>query len=192
MNKWKVAFFLLAGIVIFAIVTIVYLATSPAEETPLAEPLETKGHVLTVQTTAQEFEAIAKKYIGKGPLEKSPVPVRFEINEQVQLFSELVVFGYTVPISMDFEPIVSDGNIRLKQTEVNVGKLTIQPKDVLKLMKGAIDFPTWMTVRPNEEEIYVDLSRINIASGTRVRAKEIDLKNDKILLEIIIPADEVK
>ncbi|WP_107942792.1 MULTISPECIES: YpmS family protein [Metasolibacillus] len=192
MNKWKVAFFLLAGAVIFSIVFIVYLATSKVEGKAIPEQQQITGHVLTVQTTAKEFEAIAKKYMGKGPLEKSPVPVEIEVNEQVQLFSELIVFGITVPISMDFEPIVSDGNIRLKQTEVNVGKLNIPPSTVLKLMKDAIEFPSWMIVRPNEEEIYVDLSRINIASGSRVRAKEIDLKNDKILLEIIIPAEEVK
>lgn len=184
--------FLLAGAVIFSIVFIVYLATSKVEGKAIPEQQQITGHVLTVQTTAKEFEAIAKKYMGKGPLEKSPVPVEIEVNEQVQLFSELIVFGITVPISMDFEPIVSDGNIRLKQTEVNVGKLNIPPSTVLKLMKDAIEFPSWMIVRPNEEEIYVDLSRINIASGSRVRAKEIDLKNDKILLEIIIPAEEVK
>ncbi|WP_042475511.1 YpmS family protein [Bacillus ndiopicus] len=192
MNKWKVAFFLLAGAVIFTLVFIVYLATSKVEEKAIPDQQKITGHVLTVQTTAKEFEAIAKKYMGKGPLEKSPIPVEIEVNEQVQLFSELIVFGITVPISMDFEPIVSDGNIRLKQTEVNVGKLNIPPSTVLKLMKDAIEFPDWMIVRPNEEEIYVDLSRINIASGSRVRAKEVDLKNDKILLEIIIPAEEVK
>lgn len=168
------------------------MATSKVEGKAIPEQQQITGHVLTVQTTAKEFEGIAKKYMGKGPLEKSPVPVEIEVNEQVQLFSELIVFGITVPISMDFEPIVSDGNIRLKQTEVNVGKLNIPPSTVLKLMKDAIEFPSWMIVRPNEEEIYVDLSRINIASGSRVRAKEIDLKNDKILLEIIIPAEEVK
>lgn len=192
MNKWKVAFFLLAGAVLFTVVFIVYMATSKVEERAIPEQAQATGHVLTVQTTAKEFEAIAKKYMGKGPLGKSPIPVEMEVNEQVQLFSELIVFGITVPISMDFEPIVSDGNIRLKQTEVNVGKLNIPPSTVLKLMKDAIEFPDWMIVRPNEEEIYVDLSRINIASGSRVRAKEIDLANDKILLDIIIPAEEVK
>ncbi|MCT6925931.1 YpmS family protein [Metasolibacillus sp.] len=192
MNKWKVAFFLLAGAVLFTVVFIVYMATSKVEERAIPEQEQATGHVLTVQTTAKEFEAIAKKYMGKGPLGKSPIPVEMEVNEQVQLFSELIVFGITVPISMDFEPIVSDGNIRLKQTEVNVGKLNIPPSTVLKLMKDAIEFPDWMIVRPNEEEIYVDLSRINIASGSRVRAKEIDLANDKILLDIIIPAEEVK
>jgi len=34
------------------------------------------------------------------------------------LFSDLIIFGVTIPIQMDFDPIVDDGNIRMKQTQV--------------------------------------------------------------------------
>ena len=88
---------------------------------------------------------------------------------------------------MDFNPVVRDGNIILQQQAVHVGKINIPPEQVLKLMNDAVDFPYWITVQPNKEEIYVDLSRVNIASGSRVRAKEIDLANDKIVLQVVIP-----
>lgn len=188
MNKWKVAFFTLAGSILLAVVYLFYLATAPTDEVsrPVSEKAE--GNVLLVQTTADEFEAIAKQYLA-DEIDKTPLPVEIEINEKIQLFSTLTVFGVDVPISMDFDPIVEDGNIVLKQTEVNVGKVNIPPKNVLKLMRDSIKFPSWITVIPNDEEIYVDLSRINIASGSRVRAKEIDLANDKILLEVIVTID---
>ncbi|MEO4054852.1 YpmS family protein [Solibacillus sp. CAU 1738] len=187
MNKWKVAFFTLAGAIVFAVILVIYLATSPADDVAIPEPQKITGNVLVVETTTKEFESIAKQYLSDA-LNMAKLPVEIKVNDQIQLSSELIAFNVTVPIVMDFEPIVSNGNIRLKQTAVNVGKLNIPPTTVLKLMKDSIELPSWMMVRPNEEEIYVDLSRINIASGSRVRAKEIDLKNDKILLEIIIPA----
>ncbi len=177
---------MLSGVIIFSIIVIVYLATSPSEDVPIPEQEEMSGNVLVVETTAKEFESIAKQYLGDD-LNNAELPVNIQVNEQIQLFSELIAFHITVPIVMNFEPIVSNGNIRLKQTAVNVGKININPSTVLKIMKDSIDFPSWMIVRPNEEEIYVDLSRINIASGSRVRAKEIDLKNDKIILEIVVP-----
>lgn len=186
MNKWKVAFFILAGTILFAIAALLYLATSPVQQEPLQQQVEAEGNVLTVQTTAQEFEAIAKQYLGAA-MNKTPLPVEIEVEDKIYLYSELTIFSIDVPIKMDFDPIVDNGNIRLKQTAVHVGKLNIQPQTVLKLMNDAIDFPNWITVRPNDEEIFVDLSRINIASGSRVRAKEIDLANDNILLEIIVP-----
>lgn len=188
MNKWKVAFFILVGLIVLAVVYIFYLATAPTDQVPRPVAQKAEGNVLVVQTTANEFESIAKQYL-EDEIDKTPLPVEIEINESIQLFSTLTVFAVDVPISMDFDPIVEDGNIVLKQTEVNVGKLNIPPKTVLKLMEDSIKFPSWITIMPNDEEIYVDVSRLKIASGSRVRAKEIDLANDKILLEVILTID---
>ena len=189
LNKWKIAFFTLAGAIILVIALLVYLVTVPAEEVEILSPKQMEGNVITVQTTAKEFEAITKQYLS-NVLDKSPLPVEIEMEEQIRLVSTLTIFSVDVPITMDFEPIVEEGNIVLKQTSVNVGKLNIPPQTVLKLMKDSIEFPSWITVNPNDEEIYVDLSRINIASGSRVRAKEIDLRNDHIVLEVIVPSED--
>ncbi|UZN01043.1 YpmS family protein [Lysinibacillus sp. MHQ-1] len=112
------------------------------------------------------------------------------MGDDIQLRSTLTVFYTEIPISMNFDPIVDDkGNIILKQTGMNVGLLNIPPETTMKIMRDSVEFPSWITVNPNKAEIYIDLSRINIASGSRVRAKELDLPNDKILLEIIVPGE---
>ncbi|MER2107297.1 MAG: YpmS family protein [Solibacillus sp.] len=191
MNKWKIAFFTLATAVLITFAAVVYLIVAPVDQERVQAPLEAEGNVLVVETTAKEFEAIAKQYLGEA-MNTSPLPVKLTVAEDVVIASELTVFSVDVPIRMHFDPIVESGNIVMKQTAVHVGKLNIPPKTVLKLMSDAIPFPDWITVQPNDEKIYVDLSRINIAAGSRVRAKEIDLANDKILLEIIVPTVGVK
>ncbi|MFF6015908.1 YpmS family protein [Lysinibacillus fusiformis] len=193
MNKWKVAFFALAGTVLFAILLVVFLATRPVDGVDVAKrsagESESKGNVLVVQTTTKELESISKKYL-KDAAKGSPLPLDFTIGDDIQLRSTLTVFYTEIPISMNFEPIVDDkGNIILKQTGMNVGLLNIPPETTMKIMRDSVEFPSWITVNPNKAEIYIDLSRINIASGSRVRAKELDLPNDKILLEIIVPGD---
>ncbi|KEK11010.1 YpmS family protein [Lysinibacillus fusiformis] len=193
MNKWKVAFFALAGTVLFAILLVVFLATRPVDGVDVAKrsagESESKGNVLVVQTTTKELESISKKYL-KDAAKGSPLPLDFTIGDDIQLRSTLTVFYTEIPISMNFEPIVDDkGNIILKQTGMNVGLLNIPPETTMKIMRDSVEFPSWITVNPNQAEIYIDLSRINIASGSRVRAKELDLPNDKILLEIIVPGE---
>ncbi|EAZ86859.1 DUF2140 family protein [Lysinibacillus fusiformis] len=193
MNKWKVAFFALAGTVLFAILLVVFLATRPVDGVDVAKrsagESESKGNVLVVQTTTKELESISKKYL-KDAAKGSPLPLDFTIGDDIQLRSTLTVFYTEIPISMNFEPIVDDkGNIILKQTGMNVGLLNIPPETTMKIMRDSVEFPSWITVNPNKAEIYIDLSRINIASGSRVRAKELDLPNDKILLEIIVPGE---
>lgn len=193
MNKWKVAFFALAGTVLFAILLVVFLATRPVDGVHVAKSSagesESKGNVLVVQTTTKELESISKKYL-KDAAKGSPLPLDFTIGDDIQLRSTLTVFYTEIPISMNFDPIVDDkGNIILKQTGMNVGLLNIPPETTMKIMRDSVEFPSWIIVNPNKAEIYIDLSRINIASGSRVRAKELDLPKDKILLEIIVPGE---
>lgn len=186
MNKWKVAFFALAGVVVFAIAGLLYLIFSPAEEVKKPSAKEATGSIVALETTVEEFEAIARHYVGPS-LKGSPVPVDFAMGDEIQLFSTFTIFTIEVPITMNFEPIVEkDGNITLQQTAMNVGNLNIPPSTVLKLLNDSVDFPDFISVNANEAQIYVNLSRLNIANGSRVRAKEIDMKNDKIVLEMIV------
>ena len=186
MNKWKIAFLLLAGALLFTVAGLFYFVTADVKQADITDPLPLEGNVLSVETTAKEFESIAKQYLGAA-MNQAPLPVELVVDDKIYLYSTLTIFNVDVPIQMDFHPVVNNGNIVLEQEAVHVGKINIQPKAVLKLIKDAVNFPTWITVRPNDEEIFVDLSRINNASGSRVRAKEIDLANDKIELEVVIP-----
>lgn len=190
MNVWKVAFFVLSGAIVLILSLVIYWATSPVD-TPIAAPnhsvAKTTDSTLLVETTAEDFEKMAMKYL-KRELKKSSLPVDVEVNDFIQLYSEIIVFGVEVPISMKFEPVVNEhGNIHLKQREVNVGSIYIPPTMVLKLMNEAIEFPGWMVIRPNEEEIFVDLSNLTLSSGAKVKAKKIDLENNYIQLEVVVP-----
>ena len=114
--------------------------------------------------------------------------MEIEVNDSIQISSEIVAFGYNVPVLMKFNPVVNEhGNIHLVQSEVNVGSLNLPPSMVLKLLDQAVQFPEWMVIRPDAKEIFVDLSNLTLSSGAKVKAKEIDLKNNQIQLEIVIP-----
>lgn len=190
MNIWKVAFFILLGTIILIAALVIYWATSPMETeipTPKATESESTDSVLSVETTAEDFEKLAIKYI-KQELSSSEIPIDIQVNDSVQLSSEIVAFGYNIPVSMKFNPVVNEqGNIHLVQREVNVGSLNIPPSMVLKLMNQAVQFPNWVTIRPDEKEIFVDLSKLTLTSGAKVKARDIDLANNRIQLEIVIP-----
>ncbi|QCR32397.1 DUF2140 domain-containing protein [Lysinibacillus sp. SGAir0095] len=190
MNKWKVAFFTLTGAIILFITIIFYLATSPSEDVQIDGKnvtVDPTDSVLLVEATADDIEKIALRYL-ESELANSPLPLDIVVDKTIKLNSELTAFGVTVPFAMEFDPIVTEeGNIQLKQNSVNVGKINLEPVTVLKLMNDAVDFPEWIVVRPNDEEVYVDLSEVKVMDGAKVRAKEIDLENNRILLEVIVP-----
>lgn len=188
MNKWKVAFFLLLFLIIISIVGLFVWATSPSEDlsVPSENHIQTEtDSIVQVELTAKDFEKIVNKML-KEELDA----FQLKVTTQVELLSELQVFGITVPISMYFDPEVKeDGNIQLKQTSVNVGKLNLPPETVLKIMNDSIDFPNWISIRPDSNVIDIDLTKVKLLDGLMVKAKEIDLEQNQILLEIILSDD---
>lgn len=191
MNRWKIGFFALAGLVAAALAYIIILFGIHAESDPVpksGEPILAANH-LTVKATKEDFEGIANTYIQKA-MNKEPLPVRLEVAEDITLSSELTVFSYTVPVIMHFDPVVlDDGNLMLKQSTVEIGNLNLPPATILKVLKDSIELPPWMIVRPKEEEVFIDLNALPISGDIQVKAKEFNLDKDEIILEITIPQE---
>ncbi|HJF32584.1 MAG TPA: YpmS family protein [Sporosarcina psychrophila] len=191
MNRWKIGFFVLAGIIAAAIAAVIVLIGSSAESEPLPKmkAADPSDHVLTVTATKEDFEGIANTYIQKA-VKGEPLPVTMEVGEDVVLFSEMTVFSYTLPVIMHFDPIVrEDGNLILKQSSMEIGQLNIPPSTVLKILRDSVKLPPWMIVRPKEEELFIDLSEIPVSGDLQVKAKTFNLADDEIILEIIVPKE---
>jgi len=187
-NRWKVSFFTLAGLIAAALVYIIILVGTPSDSAPLQNGdmgISSKNH-LTVNATKEDFEGIANTYIRRA-MKNEPLPVRLAVGDDIILSSELTVFSYTLPVIMHFDPIVQEnGNLILKQSSVEVGQLNIPPSTVLKLLRDSVKLPPWMVVRPKEEELFIDLRALPISSDLQVKAKEFNLDKDEIILEITI------
>nr|WP_285846982.1 YpmS family protein [Sporosarcina luteola] len=189
-NLWKIGFFVLAAIIASAIIALVIFLESPGDSDPLPLNQYTpKGSVLSVKATRNDLEALANNYIRKA-MKGDALPVTMLIKEDVRLNSELTAFGMTFPLMMHFDPVVlSDGNLMLKQTSMEIGELELPPSAVLSVLRDSFKLPPWMIVRPKEEEIFIHLSELEIAGNLQVRAKSVDLVNDNIELEVTIPND---
>ncbi|WP_203248857.1 YpmS family protein [Sporosarcina beigongshangi] len=190
MNKWKIGFFLLAGLIAAGISAVIVFVSSSNESVPLPDMnvLNVTDNVLTVNATKENLEGIANTYIRKA-MKGRPIPVTMKVSDEVLLFSEMTIFSYTVPVIMHFDPVVrEDGNLILKLSKIEIGILdTVPPSTVLKVLKDSMKLPPWMTVRPKEEEIFFNLSEIPVSGNLQVRAKTFNLAEDQIILEIIIP-----
>lgn len=191
MNKWKIGFFLLAGLIAAAISAVIVFVSSSNESVPLPDMnvLNMTDNVLTVNATKENLEGIANTYIRKA-MKGEPLPVTMKVENEVLLYSEMTMFSYTMPVVMHFDPVVrEDGNLILKLSKMEIGILDVPPATVLKVLKDSLKLPSWMVVRPKEEELFINLSEIPVSGNLQVRAKTFNLAQDEIILEIIIPKD---
>ena len=191
MNKWKIGFFLLTGLIAAGISAVIIFVSSSNESVPLPDMnvLNVTDNILTVNATKENLEGIANTYIRKA-MKGEPIPVTMKVEDEVLLHSEMTMFSYTVPVVMHFDPVVrEDGNLILKLTKIEIGILDVPPATVLKVLKDSVKLPPWMVVRPKEEELFINLSEIPVSGNLQVRAKTFNLAQDEIILEIIIPKD---
>lgn len=195
MNKWKIAFFVLLFILIL-VGGIIYWkvfavsASAPIEETPLN--MEEK-RTLQVQTTREDFEAIANTYMQRAIPKDTPVDVDLRVEDEIILSGEVPFFTSLIPVSLYFYPVpTEEGNLMLNQTKLEVGRLNVSPRAVLKVIRDTESLPKWMEVQPKEERIFINLNRIPFANGIEVRVNNIDLPNDHIQLDVAVPVGEGK
>ncbi|MBD7908328.1 YpmS family protein [Sporosarcina gallistercoris] len=189
MNRWKIAFFTLSGLIAAGFAGVLFLigSTGTSEPLPSTEVVEDGDvNILTVRTTKKDFEGIANTYIREA-MKGEKLPVQMKVKDDVILYSELTVFSFTLPVIMHFDPIVrEDGNLILKQSSMELGQLNIPPATVLKVLRDSVKLPSWMIVRPKEEELFIDLSKVPVSKDVSVRAKSFNLEQDEILLEVSI------
>jgi len=191
MNKWKIAFLGLVLLLVIAIVYVGSLLTGTSESYTLTDrPDPAEGGQLFVETTKQDFEKLANKYIQEA-VRDQPIPLQLVVEDKIALTSELTVFSLTIPVQMYFDPVVlEDGNIQLVQNQVDIGQLSIPPEEILKLLRSSIDLPNWMIVSPADESVFIDLGGLPIDGDLDIRAQEIDLENDEIILSVTVPTDQ--
>lgn len=98
-------------------------------------------------------------------------------------------FNREVEMKLTFEPIAQkNGDLILKQKSVAVGQMNLPVSYVMSLINDRYNMPEWVSIRPNDESIYVSLQDMELKSDIRVKAKEFDLKNDDISFLLTIPS----
>lgn len=140
-----------------------------------------------VRTTKQNVNDLANAYLDKLLINSSQ-KYAINLDEDVQLIGELPLFSTTVPLNIHFEPFVqSNGDLILKQKSIAVGQLKLPNKQIMKYVEQYLPMPEWVIVNPNEEEIYVSITNMDIKSNFKVHAEQFDLDANVIAFKINIP-----
>lgn len=176
---------------IFIVITLFIIVFSPtpgSNTLPGKEYIEDEaGAEFTVRSSKQNLTELVNQYIDKALNDKDG-KYSIQLNENVQVFGSVEAFKRDIPISIEMEPIVQEnGDIILKQTEMSLGLLNLPKSKILEYVAKAIDAPDWVIIDPDNEEIYIAVTQIDVKSNFKVRALQLDLENDNISFRIKVP-----
>lgn len=189
---WKRLFFTLLIINLIAILLILILIFFPVSQSAphlpeIHETEEKEGSEFIVRTTKRNLNELINAYLNKQ-LKYTDHRYHIVLDEDVQLLGELPVFSSTVPLFINFEPIVQkNGDLVLKLKSMSVGLLELPNKRIMGYVKKYLPMPEWVQVYPKEEEVYVSLTNMDIKSNFKVSMERFDLDANNIAIKIKVP-----
>lgn len=195
LNKWKVAFLILTGLVLGSLLFFTIRVTQIRE--PNLTKTETIAEkdgtpVLSVQSNKKQVNALIDFYLEdfqKG----SDIKYQFYLENEALLNGTFDVLGHPIQFYLYFEPYVMDnGNVQLKAKSLSLGTLGLPIKEVLKFVQRDYKLPKWVEVDPDEKTILLRLDQFQMQNGLFLRAEKINLVDDEISMNIYLPKETTK
>lgn len=190
-NVWKKRFtiLLIANLLIFFILVIYLYSPVQSKKYEIRDKQwETKtGTEFLIRTSKQNLNDLVNAYLNKL-LANTNQDFKVVLDEDVELYGELPVFSTTVPLLIHLDPIVQDnGDIALKQKSISVGQLKLPNKKIMQYVDRFLPTPDWIIIDPQNEEIYVKITEMNIQSNLDVKVEQFDLEKNNIAIRLRVP-----
>lgn len=186
MNRWKIAFFSLAIIIISAIiVAAMLLFQNDGQELTRNIPSNDEKPIFLVHTSKERLNNYVQSQLQSLTYNRDNFDFTIELNDYVYVAGYLTVFDQKLQFRMQLSPIVQpDGNLLLKQQYFYIGKLPIPSKQVLKTIRSSVELPKWIEVLPEQGAIYINFERMKVNGNLHIKVSKLDLKNDDLRFEI--------
>ncbi|EOL44389.1 YpmS family protein [Enterococcus caccae] len=192
-NRWKVAFIILIGVIIGSLAFVFIRVTQVREPNyqPVPELVEKDGTpVIAIQSKKKQINALIDFYLGdfqKG----SDITYKFYLENEAMLNGTFEVLGHPIQFYLYFDPYVMDnGNVQLKAKSLSIGTLGLPMKEILKFVQRDYKLPNWVEVNPDERTVLLRLDQFRMQNGLFIRAEKINLVDDDIRMNIYLPKEK--
>lgn len=189
-NPWKWAFLALLALIIVPIIALyVYLQIastnlpSTVDESSTTTSQSDETIVAEANLTTMSFNRLVDAVIGGNA-----VPYQLTVDKQVTFSGQIDFLGTQVPYTMEGLPsVTADGNILIDITSIQLADIDLPTETVLTLFQLTIPTDLPLQVLANKQQMLIRLDEISADMDFRIRAKEIDLTNDKIEIYLDVP-----
>ncbi|MBS4209841.1 YpmS family protein [Bacillus sp. FJAT-50079] len=190
-NKWKILFITLLSIniLLVAAVGLIFFLAADQEPIPKQSIPKQNGSEFLIQTEKSDLNALITHYIEKEGL-NGPINYQVLLTDEVELYGDIQVFSQMLRLKMTFEPeALENGDLILKQKTISLGKVKLPVSYIMKIIQDAYKMPDWVTIQPNDKEVYVALQKMRLNNGIQIRAEKFDLRSDVISFKMLVPTE---
>lgn len=185
-NWWKIGFLLLlsANLALIAVVAGRLLERREPATEQVKQKVKDHIKVGSFETNREQLNQTISSYL--EPFQAEKLSYEVLVGSTTLMFEGTYeFFSYQVPLYIYLNPYqLEDGSIRLDIESFSVGTLPLPAQDVLRYVKSSYSFPDFVTIDPKSASIVVDLTKLKNKQGLYLKAKQIDLINDTIRLDL--------
>ncbi|KIL44126.1 YpmS family protein [Jeotgalibacillus soli] len=189
-NRWKFAFLTIMTVILVAIGVLLFQLFRPIDSSGqegLQGVSPESEAEFTVTASRDDLTAVTNRFIEEEGL-NGPINYSIEFKDQVILNGMIPIFTTAIDFQMTFEAqALENGNLLLKQEKLSLGAVDLPVSYVLKFIRDSYEFPEWVTIQPNEQQILVEVTEIEVAAGLNVKANRFNLPEDDISFSIYVP-----
>lgn len=189
-NRWRSSFFILAVINLVIVVWLLSLIFLPSSYTLVNVDREKKDTEaeFTVVSTKKNLEQLANEYLSEISSTQTVFDYSVSLDRNVTLAGNIRAFEQTIPIKVELNPVVQDnGDLVLEQERISLGQLPLPNKKVMEFVADNYNFPEWVTVSPNEQNIYVAVTQMDTKSNFDIKVDRFNLNSDQLAFKISFP-----
>lgn len=191
-NYWKYSFIVLLALVIGTLGFIAYNVSAPQTKQVQTEKIIKADSTFDIQMHKKQINSVVAYYL-ENYLENSKVKYNFTLDQQAILSGQFKFLGFPVEFNLFFKPyVLENGDIQLRAKQLAVGQLKVPMSFVFNYIQRQYKFPKWVVLNAHKSRITLRLNEFKLANGMQVKARHIDLKNDKIDLSVYVPLKNKK
>lgn len=185
-NYWKYAFIALVAILV---VVFGYLGTkvlsSPSENYQVSSKINNDDKVFTVNMNKSEANKMAQYYL-KNTLNNGKTEYQLVLKKDAELSGAIKFLGAKIHFTILMQPYAkTNGDVLLKAKEMKIGDLSLPISFVMNYIKNSFKTPDWVSINGKDKTMLLKFTKFTTKEGYGIRAKNIDLKHDKLSFEVM-------
>ena len=184
---WKILFVSLLIINIIFVLVIFYFINGSNMELPNYSSVSEGEVALDIVTNKESINKLINNVIRNNETEDT-LKYSLILTDVVEFYTIIPIFNQEIQLVMTFIPeALPNGDILLKQQSLQLGRMNLPVSYVLSFIQKQNTLPKWVLLNPEDKEVYLALSEIEIEQQLILKAKSVDLTEDELVFQLIMP-----
>ena len=186
-NYWKYAFITLVAIIVIGLGFMgTKVLSSPRDNYQVSSKIVDQNEkVFTVDMNKQEANKMSQYYL-KNTLNDGKTDYQLTLKKDAELAGSIAFLGAKIHFTILMQPYAkTNGDVLLKAKQMKIGDLSLPISFVMNYIKNSFKTPDWVSIDGKDKTILLKFTKFTTKEGYGIRAKKIDLKNNKLSFEVM-------